>query len=164
MKILYYGGQKSGKSSLAEKHILQLSKNSKPFYIATYDNSYNDPEMERRIDTHIARRGELFNTIEEPKKLNKVIKENSSYIVDCISMWILNNLETNENELFNQLDDIAEKDANIVFVLNNVTEGVIPMDKTSRKFVDLTGVIGQRLAQLCDEVYEVKLGIPRRLK
>jgi len=39
MKVLYFGGQKSGKSRLAEMRALSLSKNRaiKPYYIATYD-------------------------------------------------------------------------------------------------------------------------------
>jgi len=41
---------------------------------------------------------------------------------------------------------------------------VIPFDKESRSFVDRSGIIGQRLASFCDEVYEVKLGLPLRLK
>jgi len=59
---------------------------------------------------------------------------------------------------------LEKKDANIVFVLNDVNSGVIPFDKESRSFVDRSGVIGQRLASFCDEVYEVKLGLPLRLK
>nr|WP_294892775.1 hypothetical protein [Sulfuricurvum sp. MLSB] len=34
----------------------------------------------------------------------------------------------------------------------------------SRRYVDLSGIIGQTLARICDEVYEVKLGLERRLK
>jgi adenosylcobinamide kinase/adenosylcobinamide-phosphate guanylyltransferase len=30
--------------------------------------------------------------------------------------------------------------------------------------VDFSGILGQELAKLCDEVYEVKYGIERRLK
>ena len=42
MKTLYFGGQKSGKSNLAEKKALALANEKKPYYIATYDNSFND--------------------------------------------------------------------------------------------------------------------------
>ena len=164
MKILYYGGQKSGKSRLAEQKALQLSDNNKPYYIATYNNSYGDGEMEKRINKHQSQRQEQFITIEEPFDLSKVIKPNQTYLVDCVSMWILNNLDKNEEELFMQLDTLAQTDACTIFVLNDVGSGVIPIDAQSRKFVDLTGVIGQYLAQICNEVYEVKLGLPRQLK
>jgi adenosylcobinamide kinase/adenosylcobinamide-phosphate guanylyltransferase len=79
-------------------------------------------------------------------------------------MWILNNIQKGEEFFIKQLESLEKIDANIVFVLNDVNNGVIPFDKESRKFVDLTGIIGQKLASICDEVYEVKLGLLNRLK
>ena len=163
MKILYYGGQKSGKSRLAEAKALELAKMSKPYYIATYDNSYADTEMQERLMTHQQQRKEQFISIEEPIHLTKVIKE-GTYLVDCLSMWILNTLDRKTEELFDELEALAQKEAHIVFVLNDVSSGVIPMDKENRKFVDRSGIIGQRVASFCDEVYEVKLGIEGKLK
>ena len=164
MKTLYYGGQKSGKSLLAEKKSLQLAYNTKPYYIATYDNSYYDNEMQSRIKKHQSQRKENFISIEEPKDLTKVIKNNNTYLIDCISMWILNHLEDDIDVLLAQLERIISVDAHIVMVLNDVGSGVIPMDVQSRKFVDYSGIVGQKLAQLCDEVYEVKLGLEMKLK
>ncbi len=163
-KILYFGGQKSGKSRLAEEKTLKLSPSKKPYYLATYDNSYNDDEMHIRIEKHRLQREKKFHTIEERDNLTKVIQEEESYLVDCISMWILNNIEKSEERLLAQLEQLSTLQANIVFVLNDVNSGIIPFEKESRKFVDLTGIIGQKLASLCDEVYEVKLGIGVRLK
>ena len=120
--------------------------------------------MQERIERHQQQRDEKFITIEEPFNLAKVIEVDGTYLVDCISMWLLNNLCKKEEELLKELEALAENNTNIVFVLNNVNEGVIPLDKESRKFVDLTGIIGQKLASLCDEVYEVKLGIGVQIK
>ena len=164
MKVLYFGGQKSGKSKLAEAKCLELSYDEKPTYIATYDNSYDDKEMEKRIYLHHKQRQDDFKTVEEPFFLPSVIKNKGTFLVDCISMWILNTLDKPIEELFEQLQALAEKDANIVFVLNDVNSGVIPMDKESRKFVDRSGIVGQKLAALCDEVYEVKLGLALKIK
>lgn len=163
MRILYFGGQKSGKSTLAEKKALELS-NAKPYYIATYNNSYGDNEMSKRIEKHQLQREDGFITIEEQYDLTKVIKDNKTYLIDCISMWLLNNIESTEESLLNQIDTICKTNANIVFVLNEVNSGVIPIDNISRKFVDLTGIIGQRIASHCNEVYEVKFGLENRLK
>ncbi len=162
-KILYFGGQKSGKSRLAEEKTLEISS-SKPYYLATYNNSYNDGEMQVRINRHRLQRSKKFHTIEETNDLTKVIKKDNSYLVDCISMWILNNIEQEEEALLTQLEQLSAIQANIVFVLNDVNSGVIPLEKESRKFVDLTGVIGQKLSSFCDEVYEVKLGIGVQIK
>jgi len=164
MKVLYYGGQKSGKSNLAEQKTLSLAKNQKPYYLATYDNSYNDSEMKQRISRHQKQRKESFITIEEPKELSSIMEQNKTYLIDCISMFILNTLDESEESVLNELEHICAKDANIVFVLNNVNEGVIPLDALSRKYVDRSGIVGQKLAKLCNEVYEVKLGLEFRLK
>lgn len=164
MKVLYFGGQKSGKTSAASQKTLELSSNKKPYYLATYDNSYNDSSMQDRIDKHLNERRDDFLTIEEPKDLTKVIEDNKTYLVDCVSMWLFNNLELEEEVLKQQLRDICKTKANIVFVLNDVSCGVIPFDNQSRRFVDFSGLIGQELVKLCDEVYEVKYSISKKLK
>ena len=164
MKVLYFGGQKSGKSKLAEAKALKIS-NSKPFYVATYDNSFGDEEMKKRVENHLFIREDKFITIEEPKDLTKVIEdETATYLVDCVSMWILNNIDEEDKYLFDQLKEISKSEANIIFVLNDVNTGIIPSNKLSRRYVDLTGIIGQKLASFCNEVYDVKLGIDLRLK
>jgi len=163
-KILYYGGQKSGKSRISEQRALELSNSAKPYYIATYDNSYSDSEMIDRVYKHKKQREDRFITIEETQNLAKHIKDGETYLIDCISMWILNSINQTENQLITEIEKLAKIDANIIFILNNVNEGVIPLDKESRRFVDLTGIIGQKLTSICDEVYEVKLGLSYRLK
>ena len=102
--------------------------------------------------------------IEETKNLSKVIKDDNTYLIDCISMWLFNNLNLEEKTLKKQLQDICKTDANIVFVLNDVSCGVIPFDSQSRRFVDFSGLIGQELVKLCDEVYEAKYGLEIKLK
>lgn len=163
MKILYLGGQKSGKSTLAEAKALAIST-GKPYYLATYDHTFGDSEMGMRIDRHRDSRGENFITLEESRHLAGVIEPHETYLVDCISMWLLNSLEESEEALIKEIEALGEIDANIVFVLNDVGSGVIPSDPISRRYVDLSGIIGQKLARFCDEVYEVKLGLEKRLK
>jgi adenosylcobinamide kinase/adenosylcobinamide-phosphate guanylyltransferase len=160
MKILYFGGQKSGKSLKAEQKALSLSK--KPIYVATYDKSFSDEEMRQRIKTHKTQRKDKFETIESPRDLT-FLEDDKTYLIDCLSMWILN-LMDEEETLFRELEFLKETKANIVFVLNDVGNGVIPMQKFSRKFVDLTGKVGQVVASFCDEVYEVKFGLEVKLK
>lgn len=164
MKILYYGGQKSGKSLLAEQKALALSKATKPCYIATYDNSYDDVEMQARIETHRKQRKEHFITIEETLHLSQRIEAGQTYLIDCISMWLLNTMEQSIKKVLEEIEAICARDAHIVFVLNDVSSGIIPLDAMSRNYVDRSGIVGQRLAALCDEVYEVKLGLEQRLK
>jgi len=166
MFVLYFGGQKSGKSKLAEKKAIQLAKKTqkKPFYIATYDDSYFDEEMKLRVTNHKKQRKNNFTTIEEIVNLPKVIKKNETYLIDCVSMWILNNMNNETKVLYKQLKKLKKLNTNIIFVLNDVNSGVIPLDKLSRSYIDTTGIIGQKLAAMSDEVYEVKLGLTLKLK
>jgi len=78
MIVLYYGGQKSGKSKLAEKKARKIARknNQKPYYIATYDNSYFDDEMKERVNTHKKQRKNYFHTIEETRDLEKMSLKN----------------------------------------------------------------------------------------
>ena len=161
-KILLFGGQNSGKSKLAEQKTLELST-SKPYYIATYLDEFDDEEMKIKIKKHQKSREKNFINIEEPYNLNEVISEGNTYIVDCLSMLIFNNLD-DENRLFSQLENISTCRANIVFVLNDVSSGIIAPDKQSRKFVELSGKVGQKVASFCDEVYEVKFGLAKKWK
>ncbi len=166
MKVLYFGGQKSGKSRLAEMRALSLSKNRaiKPYYIATYDNSYSDMEMQSRVDRHKKQRADSFITVEESYNLDMVIKDGNIYLIDCISMWILNMLDRDIDTLLYEIELLGRKDADIIFVLNDVNSGVIPIERESRRFIDYTGAIGQKITSISDEVYEVKFGISLKLK
>lgn len=163
MKALYFGGQKSGKSNAATAKILSIA-NKKPFYVATYDNSYDDAAMDDRVEKHQDVRRTQLDTIEAPTSLASHLKVGDSYIVDCLSMWIFNNLAQPEHILLDELTQIFECDCDVVFVLNDVNHGVIPLDSESRRFVDLTGIVGQFVAKHCDEVYRVSFGIEERLK
>jgi adenosylcobinamide kinase/adenosylcobinamide-phosphate guanylyltransferase len=163
MRVLYFGGQKSGKSSLAESKALEISSN-KAYYIATYDSSFQDSEMLQRIQKHKNQRKNNFITIEETTDIVSVIQPNQTYLIDCMSMWILNTLDKPIDYLLDMIDSISKIDAKVVFVLNDVSSGVIPIDRQSRQFVDRSGIIGQALAKICDEVYEVKLGLEIKLK
>lgn len=165
-KVLYIGGQKSGKTALALKHTLKLSKkiNKLPIYLATYKNNYNDKSMKKRLKAHRKERINFFDTIEESKNINSVIKPKNTYIVDCLSMWIFNNIDKPSSYFVNHLKKVLQKEVNIVFVLNDVNAGIIPIDKISRKFVDITGIVGKLLAKNCDDVYKVNYGLKIKIK
>ncbi len=162
-KVFYFGGQKCGKTTAAITKTRELSLDKKPIYVATYLDTYNDAEMKERICNHKKERESDFITLEEGIDLT-VLKEDETYLIDCLSMWILNNLEKPKEELISQLETLFAKETNIVFILNDVSRGIIPLDKESRKFVDYSGIIGQVVAKHCDEVYDVSYGIARQIK
>lgn len=65
--ILITGGQRSGKSSYAEKLALSLSSN--PIYMAT--SRIWDEEFRQRVIKHQKRRGPEWTNIEEEKELSR---------------------------------------------------------------------------------------------
>ena len=165
MTVLYFGGQKSGKSFLAERRALYLSRGREdPIYIATYDNSFGDAQMQSKIDEHKARRDDYFVTIEESRAISMPIVAGKVYLIDCINMWIFNTLDWDMEMLLHEINTVVSAGSDIVFVLNDVSSGIIPADKISREYVDRVGIIGQKIVRICDEVFEVKFGLENRLK
>ncbi len=167
MKILYIGGQKSGKSALAIKKALSLSSQKKPIYIATYLNNYNDSGMQERIDNHKIQREDNFITIEEGVNLKQTFDKNSGvFLIDCLSIWLFNKLElkATKEEIIKEVKEIIKIDKDIIFILNDVSSGVIPINKLSRNFIDLSGIIGQIIAKESNEVYQIICGLENRLK
>lgn len=169
MQQLILGGARSGKSRLAEN--LVLSNQGPAIYIATAEAL--DDEMQKRIHQHQQQRGDGWQLIEEPTRLAQVLEQqetSSSILVDCLTLWLTNCLLADENgELWQQerqylLDVVAQKQRNIVFVSNEVGQGVVPVDALSRRFVDEAGRLHQALAELCERVVLVTAGLPQVLK
>ncbi len=166
MKHLVLGGARSGKSRWAEIQV--LAQNKQPFYVAT--GVAGDLEMEQRIAHHRRHRGNEWQLIEEPICLADALKklDNAANVllVDCLTLWISNCLHFNcfESERQKLLDVIGQSDADIVMVSNEVGSGIIPLGEVSRRFVDESGWLHQKLAQLCDRVTLVVAGLPLALK
>ena len=165
MKILFTGGVKSGKSRHAERRMLELAEAEKPVYLATTE--LLDPEMEKRISEHKLRRSEKFKTIEEPLFLAKALSQTDTPIlVECMTMWLNNALhhQLPESKIIEEIETLLSLENEIVFVLNEVGLGIIPDNSLSRKFIDLSGRIAQRLAEACDEVNWCVAGISVKIK
>ena len=120
--------------------------------------------MKKRIDKHKNDRIGKFNTIEETYNLHKLIDDDKTYLIDCLSMWIFNHMEMDIDKIEKKIKKLLRTKANIVFVLNDVGQGVIPLDKETRRFVDLSGIVGQMVAKYCDEVIRVEYGIETKIK
>jgi adenosylcobinamide kinase/adenosylcobinamide-phosphate guanylyltransferase len=163
-KALFIGGIKSGKSLKAEEFILSVSK-SKPLYVATTE--FIDKEMKRRINLHKKQRENKFKTKEVPLKLYKTIKKTKKpVLIECISIWINNMLYHGFKfeDMHKELSKILSLKKTIVFVLNDVSTGIIPNNKLAREFVDINGKLSQEIASSCDGVYHVVAGISTKIK
>ena len=165
MKVLFIGGIKSGKSLHAEKYIQKMTQ-EKPLYLATTE--FIDDEMQDRIQKHQAQRGENFITVEEALELSTAIKaeKNGAVLVECLSIWINNMLyhEKSYEDMQAEINRVMLLERDVVFVINDVSCGVIPENPLARKFVDANGKIAQLVASECDAVYHVVAGISTRIK
>ena len=172
MKTLFIGGVKSGKSHHAENYVLanstfkiQHSKPLSPVYLATSEPF--DEETKQKIERHRRGRSEHFLTIEEPLNLSAVLEPvKMPVLVECITVWMSNMLHHGfaKEDIFHQIDKLLATDKDIVFVQNDVGSGVIPDNTLAREFINLSGVVAQKLAAGCDEVYHCIAGISTRIK
>lgn len=168
--ILVTGGARSGKSRLAEQ--LAEACGAPLGYIATA--TAGDAEMAARISRHQERRGDRWQTIEEPLELSRVLAEHdgrhAALLVDCVTLWLTNLLLCADDpapavaavkELTRQLPGMQ---STVVLVTNEVGQGIVPENRLARIFRDLSGEANQLLAAAADEVYVTIAGLPLRLK
>ena len=163
---LVAGGARSGKSRKGQELALELAGSGKPVFIATAEAI--DDEMTNRIKKHQTDRGDNFSLVEEPKNLSKALKvidSNATVLVDCLTLWLSNNMK-GEGADTNQLviDAARTRKGATIFISNEVGEGIVPMHPVSREFRDLSGIMNQQFAAAADKVYFMKFGIAQELK
>lgn len=168
--IFITGGARSGKSRLAEN--IAEGFGAPLCYIATAQSK--DTEMAERIAAHRARRGDTWQTVEEPLELARTISSLDgryrAMLVDCITLWIANLLLLHNDPcvVLKEVRALAEsfQDLRIPLILvsNEVGMGIVPENALARTFRDLAGEANRILAAAADEVHVVFSGIPLRLK
>lgn len=167
--VLVLGGARSGKSVFAEKLALSHAKASKCIYLATAQ--IWDDEMRARVDLHKERRSAQWDTIEVPLELAKALLTHSHkgcpILVDCMTLWLTNlmmdeqDVNVASDELVNAISSITTP---IIFVSNEVGQGIVPDNKMAREFRDYAGILHQKLAAKVGEVYFVTAGLPSKIK
>lgn len=169
MLQLILGGARSGKSALAERIAQQAA--GPVCYVATA--RADDHEMQQRIAMHQAQRPSTWQLVEEPlylaKQLQRLDQAGQVIVVDCLTLWMSNLLIHPHPELQQQQCDalfevLPELKSRLILVSNETGLGVVPMGELSRKFVDETGRLHQRLGQLADHVVFCVAGFPMQLK
>ena len=164
--ILVTGGARSGKSAIAER--LTCEAGSRRVYIATAEA--RDAEMAARIAAHKARRGDGWTTHEEPIDLASALNATDGQgprLVDCLTLWLSNLMlkeadwETASEGLITTLS--TQRDP-VILVTNEVGGGVVPDNALARAYRDAAGLLNQRVAAACDEVYLAVAGLPLRIK
>lgn len=191
--ILVTGGQRSGKSTYAEKLVLDMaeakSEDGRAVYMAT--SRIWDEEFARRVQIHKERRGPQWINIEEPKLLGNHNVEGRVVLVDCVTLWSTNfffdmsgkldgdtkvTMNAEEAEcsvslvektlqiIKEEFDRFTQQDAIFVFVTNEIGLGSVSDNKVQRQFTDLLGWLNQYIASKADEVIFMVSGIPMKIK
>lgn len=168
--ILITGGQRSGKSTYAEKLALSLSPT--PVYMATAH--IWDEEFRQRVLRHQERRGPQWTNIEEERLLSNHDVSNRVVLIDCCTLWATNfffnggegcdNVDSVLEELKNEFDRFTTQDATFIFVTNEIGLGGVSPNAVQRRFTDLLGWLNQYIAAKADEVVMMVSGIPMVIK
>lgn len=161
--ILITGGERSGKSAYAMR--IALERGTRRAFVATAEPL--DDEMRARIKRHREDRGSLFETIEEPVEVPTVLRRCASYdvvLVDCMTTW-LGNLMHYQRDILAMKDELlASVSGNEVLVTNEVGMGIIPVEASTRLYVEELGRLNAALAQRADQVIFMVAGLPLILK
>ena len=165
--ILITGGQRSGKSSYAEKLALSLSSN--PIYMAT--SRIWDEEFRQRVIKHQKRRGPEWTNIEEEKELSRHQVDGRVVLIDCVTLWATNyffdldsDVDLALQALKQEFDAFTAQNATFIFVTNEIGSGAVSDNPIQRRFTDLQGWMNQYIASQAHQVYLMVSGIPVLIK
>lgn len=165
--ILITGGQRSGKSSYAQRLALQSAEN--PVYLAT--SRVWDEEYRERIRRHQEDRGSQWTNIEEEKQLSRHQLDGRVVVVDCLTLWCTNFFFDNDGQtdlsltqLKEEFDKFTAQDAFFIFVTNEIGLGGVSENDIQRHFTDLLGWMNQYVAERADEVVWMVSSIPVKIK
>ena len=154
--ILITGGQRSGKSSYAEKLALSLSSN--PIYMAT--SRIWDEEFRQRVIKHQKRRGPEWTNIEEEKELSRHQVDGRVVLIDCVTLWATNyffdldsDVDLSLQALKQEFDAFTAQNATFIFVTNEIGSGAVSDNPIQRRFTDLQGWMNQYIASQAHQVY-----------
>ncbi|WP_373085230.1 bifunctional adenosylcobinamide kinase/adenosylcobinamide-phosphate guanylyltransferase [Sneathiella sp.] len=164
---LILGGARSGKSKFAEE--LAVGSGRSRVYLATSEAF--DGEMTARISRHQEERGIGWTTVEEPLNLTAALEKHSTkhniILVDCLTLW-LSNVMGREMPVVGAIERLVlalpDLPGPVLFVSNEVGQGIVPDNALARAFRDHAGRLHQRLAAAAETVYFVTAGIPQILK
>jgi len=167
MRELILGGQKSGKSRLAEERARSwlMVPGRQALLLATAQAS--DAEMAARIERHRrerAARVPALRTVEVSGDLAQALMAAGAagtlLVVDCLTLWLTQRLMPWQGpaatDLASQTDAlvaaITVAPGPLVVVSNEIALGVVPIDDATRHFIDALGSLHQRVATACERV------------
>ena len=165
MKILFSGGCKNGKSTLAERSVKALAGDGPLYYIATMIP--HDEEDEARIRRHVAERdGMGFITLEQGTDILGCLpyaKEGGAFLLDSVTALLSNEMfrpggETDWNageRVAQELRQFALTCGNAVFVSDFIYSDAGRYDEYTETYRRGLALCDRTLCEVCDAVVEV---------
>ena len=179
------GGERSGKSSLAQSLAEQIS--DQPYYLAT--SRVLDEDFAKRVNRHIEDRAESNSdwiTIEAAIHLSDVLeryfvkltfdsKQPIAIVIDCVTLWLTNYVMDYDYDIDKcltlakqEIDKLVafsnQHNATLFIISNEIGMSLHANSSEGRKFVSLQGWVNQYLAQVADRATLVVSGLPVSLK
>ena len=166
---LMTGGASCGKSTFAEKRMMDLAK---PYYYIATMLPYGK-EAEERIRRHREMRtGKGFYTIECGFDLEKLrLPARGSVLLECMATLLANEMFENGKRADNAIEscylgalNLASQSEALVIVSNEVGSDGITYPPETMEYVRALGTLNCRLASKANAVYELSASVPRCLK
>jgi adenosylcobinamide kinase/adenosylcobinamide-phosphate guanylyltransferase len=164
------GGARSGKTGAAEYFSLKISEmtESPLYYLATALST--DEEMMDRIHRHQKERENRWVTIEEPYYLHERLKRlprHSVILIDCLTIWLSHVIFFEQwsearilNEVKHSLATAAKHELSLIFVSNDVNEGVPIHHQEVSRYIRILEHIHRLIVERSDQAVQVVSGIP----
>jgi len=167
MTYLVLGGAASGKSEYAENLALSLSEPQARMYVATM-MPYGESGAYRVKRHRKLREGKGFETVELPRNIGQLSgHEGMTVLVEDLSNLLANEMFAEDalqpldtNAIARALKSLSEQAKNTVFVSNNIFEDGCLYDESTRSYIQKLGELNRLVAEFCDHVTEVTVGIP----
>jgi len=161
------GGERSGKSSYAQK--LALEQSGSPVYVAT--SRIWDEDFKNRVKRHISDRDERWTTIEEEKYLSKIDLRGKVAVIDCVTLWLTNFYTDTKYDVQQSLklakeefDLLVKTECTLIIISNELGMGMHADTEIGRKFTELQGWMNQHISARADKAILMISGIPVPIK
>jgi adenosylcobinamide kinase/adenosylcobinamide-phosphate guanylyltransferase len=174
--VLFTGACRSGKSAMALRWA--EGRQGRKLYLATA--AVLDEEMRLRVAAHQAARGRQWRTVEAAGRrdlaglLDDIAGREpgiGAIVLDCTTLWLAGLMEQglDDASILDCVDRLAAFcRASPPFALgvvhNETGWGLVPEYPLGRRFRDVSGLAGQKLAEACRTVVLAVCGLPVAIK
>ncbi|ASN04685.1 bifunctional adenosylcobinamide kinase/adenosylcobinamide-phosphate guanylyltransferase [Virgibacillus necropolis] len=163
------GGVRSGKTSYAEKGILN-TKLANLHYVAT--GVVTDSEMQERVYRHKDDRLQSvrsWQTWEQPTGINQLtFSSDDAVLLDCLTTWITNEMMAQEDKdlddmirfLIKQLEKLVASAGEVYIVSNDLSRDIPSSYRMVQDYLYILGSIHRFVVGRSDKAIEMVYGVP----